>query len=209
MTAPYEVRPIDDWPGKLTSYRRDAPFRATLGVTHRELTSELSKLGAKDVVLEIAISPLDLRLDGRLRAGARPEHPGVILAFASRKGHLRFACDRYRDWADNLRAISRTLNALRSVDRWGAVQDAEQYKGWERLPAPGTGKQAAAAFLIEHGHPGASDPTYAAQRLIEDADTRERIFRKAAKNLHPDAGGDPAQFQRLIEARRVLEGATQ
>ena len=35
----------------------------------------------------------------------------------------------------------------------------------------------------------------------------EAAYRLAAKNLHPDTGGTTAEFQRLQEAKRVLEGA--
>jgi hypothetical protein len=190
MTAPYQLRPIDEWPGRLTTYRKDSAFRVGIGNTHELLGRELWHLGAKHstTVLEIAVSPLDFTLDGsRLRAHAKPEHPGVILSFESKHGNLRYACDKYRDWADNLRAIALTLESLRAVDRWGAVHDAEQYKGWERLAAPGSmSRDAARAFIDEHGG----------------------TFVEAAKRLHPDVGGEPQLFQRLMEARKVLEGAS-
>jgi hypothetical protein len=32
----------------------------------------------------------------------------------------------------------------------------------------------------------------------------ERAFRRAARNRHPDVGGDPLRFHRAIEARAVL-----
>ncbi len=32
----------------------------------------------------------------------------------------------------------------------------------------------------------------------------ERAFRAAARSSHPDQGGDPAAFQRLVEARETL-----
>ena len=185
MSVPYQIRPIDEWPGDLTLYRTRSPFASTLGTTHNELSLELDKLDAENVVLEIAISPLDIKIDGGLRAQKRPEHPGVILAFESKNGHLRFACDQYLDWADNLRAITKTLNALRAVERWGAVRDAEQYKGWATLHAPGANKMSARQFIDAHGG----------------------SFTEAAKRLHPDVGGDPALFQQLLEARKVLEGA--
>jgi hypothetical protein len=32
------------------------------------------------------------------------------------------------------------------------------------------------------------------------------LYRDAAKNLHPDAGGSTEDFQKLQEAKRILDG---
>jgi hypothetical protein len=40
----------------------------------------------------------------------------------------------------------------------------------------------------------------------DDPEDIDRAYRQAAKKLHPDAGGSTADFQRLQEARRVLDG---
>lgn len=83
----------------------------------------------------------DIRLDGQIRASAPvPEHPGVILAFDARKlmdnfagskGGLSFVQDHY----DNLRSIALTLEALRTVDRYGGTEHGEQYQGFRTLPS--------------------------------------------------------------------------
>jgi hypothetical protein len=43
------------------------------------------------------------------------------------------ACDRFLDWEDNLRAITKTLESLRAVQRYGIVKDDEQYAGFKAL----------------------------------------------------------------------------
>jgi hypothetical protein len=43
------------------------------------------------------------------------------------------ACDRFLDWEDNLRAITKTLESLRAVRRYEVVQDDEQYAGFKQL----------------------------------------------------------------------------
>ena len=40
----------------------------------------------------------------------------------------------------------------------------------------------------------------------DDPEDIDRAYRHAAKKLHPDAGGSTADFQRLQEARRLLDG---
>ena len=40
----------------------------------------------------------------------------------------------------------------------------------------------------------------------DDPEDIDRTYRHAAKRLHPDAGGSTADFQRLQEAKRLLDG---
>jgi hypothetical protein len=194
--------PILQWPGKGTPdwQRGSSLFKAPLSTTVKELKRELDHLNAIRPVMRVALRERDIRQDGFPRANARPEHPGIVLAFgreakskrfASRaaarnyllafaraegvtdgltadrlyklaskathpdKGGTRedwdkvseahrlltqedsyqFACDRFTGWEDNLRAITKTLDALRAVDRYEVVQDGEQYSGFKQLTA--------------------------------------------------------------------------
>lgn len=38
-------------------------------------------------------------------------------------------------WQANIRAIAKTLEHLRDLDRWGVTKRGEQYTGWKALPA--------------------------------------------------------------------------
>ncbi|WP_234797266.1 molecular chaperone DnaJ [Mycobacteroides chelonae] len=124
-------------------------------------------------MLEIALREQDFRVDGLPRANARPEHPGVILNITTaHKGHLRFPCDRFKDWHDNLRAIALALEALRKVDRYGVTQHGEQYAGWRAIESAGSGSSMS-------------------------AEAAERIVRRVAG----DSGGDLVKVVRLARAR--------
>ena len=57
------------------------------------------------------------------------------VAFDTKGGPLLFVCGRFTTWQDNLRAIAKTMEALRAVKRWGATQSDEQYTGFRALPA--------------------------------------------------------------------------
>jgi hypothetical protein len=59
----------------------------------------------------------------------------------------------------------------------------------------------AAAFIARH----AGDESWMLDVL--DGDLLDVCYRDAAKVLHPDVGGDTAEFQRLNEARRILNEA--
>lgn len=196
-------RPITLWPGELRSpLERDVSrFASDYQGTFELVIYEARRLGADDIVVQLALPESDLRKDGLPRAHAKPEHPGVILVLPdSDKGNLSFACDRYTDryrvpgWQDNLRAIGKTMEALRALDRWGATQ-GQQYAGFVELPdSASTTVQEAVEFVAHHA--GLSK---------EDAMANpERATRLAAKALHPDHGGDTETFHQLQDYLKVL-----
>ncbi|HEX9888626.1 MAG TPA: hypothetical protein VGA69_04055 [Nitriliruptorales bacterium] len=226
--ADFTFRPIDVWPGELTARhaRQHSPFTALWGDTMLMLGRELDVLDARLVVIQLALTEPDLRRDGLPRTNTRPAHPGVIVAFESRHGPMKFATDRYvrtpwrragasEDWQHNVRAITLGLEALRKVDRYGITRRGEQYRGWNAL-GPGTALPAthmtaddAARFIAAHGGPWSEvGPD---EQMLADFTAGmlreglvDNVFRLAARRLHPDAGGDPALFARLTDARDLL-----
>jgi hypothetical protein len=147
------MRTIDTWPGERTRSRKVSPFRASLRDTLEVLDRELRALKASNVWLEVAIPPEMFRLDGRPRAGARAEHPGVVVSFTSRTlgKELRYATDRFTAWQDNLRAVALGLEALRKVERYGIANRGEQYAGWTQLSAGGPSPDRGRDLIGRHG----------------------------------------------------------
>lgn len=194
-------RPLEQYPGTPTARRVFGPFgRATWNSTLDKLEHELEALRATNVVLMMDLTESDLRLNGQIRAGARPATPRVVLAFGSIHGPLKYACDRFHDWQDNVRGIAHGLEALRKLERYGIASRGEQYTGWKALgagialgPATMTVEQAL-TFLDEHAGMGEGSR----------GDIGE-LYRLAAKRLHPDNGGDEDLFKRLVEAKRILD----
>lgn len=213
---PLNVGPIRTWPGTLTRSWQRSPFRpsgsnyysgpTTLGDTTEVLERELRNLGAKHTELLMAIQPSDLRLDGRPRATAKPEHPGVILSFDSKHGHLSYPCDTFETWQANLRAIALGLEALRKVDRYGVTKHGEQYRGFlaiessTAMPAGFSTWEDAWHYLEETS--GLESNPY------EPPEARApRILRAAKRRAHPDTGGDADTFQRVSLAEAKLREA--
>ena len=198
-----KVAPIRQWPGELTRHRKSSPFRAglsdTLDVLDREIWQLTDTRSQRDSAeLLIAIPAGDLwRLDGKPRAHAVAEHPGVIFSIDSRHGHLSYPCDTFTTWQDNLRAIALALEALRKVDRYGVTKRGEQYRGFLAIEATTTPA-------------GFDSATHARDWLTASwpADSLRASLRRAQREAHPDAGGDAAAFQRvsLAEARLREEG---
>ncbi|MDP8973569.1 MAG: J domain-containing protein [Actinomycetota bacterium] len=176
-------------------------------------------LGAGALVVKLALTDRDIRRDGWPRAKARPEHPGAIIEFDSRHGWLSYHDDKYTDWRDNVRALALTLQALRAVERWGALR-GEQYQGSRPELEAGRPGIPAAEDLGDGQHsyttpsrPAPLTPSRALVFLEEHSGTSlanadranlERAYRQASLRLHPDQGGNPWLFARLQEARALL-----
>lgn len=210
----YQFRPISMWPGPKTPSRKRAAFRAGFNDTLKLLERELHHLQGNAVVIEAEVDEKQVRRDGMLYADARPRGPGVILSFSSRYGPLRYPCDRYSDWRDNVRAIALALEALRAVDRYGVTRRAEQYTGWKALPpatSSGDGEMGpldAAEWLIAKYSEvmGCAGRICHRESLCEDADLRGRLYRELAKKMHPDIqGGSHEAFKALTRAMRAFE----
>ena len=204
-------RPIDQWPGEPTSsHSRKSrhTFKGSYSDTLQLLDRELYSLNASEVVIQLEMSDRDIRLDGIPRANASPKGPAVILAFDSKHGPLKYATDVFDHWHANLRAIALGLEALRKVERYGVTKRGEQYKGWQQLGSGiemGTGSAMSvddAARFVNHGNKGPW------RDLISNVALRESCYRYRAKQLHPDAGGSTSEFQKLQEAKRILDAAS-
>lgn len=212
------VAPIRQWPGELTRVRKSASFRAgltaTLELLDREiwhLTDTRTQHESAELLIAIPVGDALWRLDGRPRAHAVAEHPGVIFSLDSKHGHLSYPCDTFTTWQDNLRAIAKALEALRMVDRYGVTRHGEQYRGFLAIeataaPAGFATYVNALSFLIdfvgwnpqEETGPGSAED-YAAGR--------RELVRRAKRKAHPDLGGDAAEFQRVTLAEAKLREA--
>ena len=179
-------RPIDHWPAEPARRRQTASFSASLSATVELLARELRQLNAKQIVILMALDEADIRLDGFPRSTARPDHPGVVLAFESKFGPLKFAVDTFTDWTDNLRAIALGMEALRKVDRYGVTKRGEQYTGWKALPA-------------------STDPADAIQTREQAQELLATYggLTAALKATHPDRGGDPDEFRKVMRAKEL------
>ncbi|PPF38353.1 molecular chaperone DnaJ [Pseudoclavibacter sp. AY1H1] len=196
------VDPIGEWPGTLTATRRRSDFASTWTQTLELLDRETRMLGGKNVRLQVAIPAQHFRLDGRPRATAKAEHPGVILTLDSKHGALSYPCDTFEGWQDNVRAIALALEALRKVDRYGVTRGGEQYRGFLALDAAPKLDTRSAWLVLWHaaGYEVATLPNHSDRVAVE-------ILRKAKRKTHPDTGGNAEAFQRVTEAEQYLRDA--
>ncbi|WP_219924430.1 hypothetical protein [Nocardioides campestrisoli] len=206
----YSVRPISDRTA-FAGHHRSSPFQSSWVASERLLLAEVKHLQGRDLVLELDIREQDLRLDGTLRANARPASPAVRVAFESVHGPLTYATDRFSSWYDNARAIALGLEALRKVDRYGITKRGEQYSGWKALPA---GRAMPASHMTRDDALGVFGvwgralpalPAIPAEHVNTDPDSLRGMYRSARRAAHPDRNnGDQTAWDQVEQAAAVL-----
>lgn len=210
------IRPIERWSGPESGGKKDDRFDRTGTQTQSDLRIELAAIGVRNAVIQADITEGDLRNDGMLRANARFQSSRIMLAFNHpTQGAVSFPAWTYRDpWA-NLRAIVKTLEALRAIDRHGVTRNAQQYTGWKQLPPQGEAIAAtefatvhdAARFLLKTQIPKAQIAEAWVRDIMESSDRLNRVYREAAKNAHPDTGGSDELMRKVNAARDMIERA--
>lgn len=185
---------LDSWPGEFAHRRKRSAFEAGFGATLDLLDRELRQLSATDIVIEMDLTPGQMRVDGTGPKARSQAPPPVKLSFTSKHGPLVYATDRFDAWQDNLRAIALGLEALRKVDRYGISTRGEQYAGWAQLEAGGPSREEAITVVAD-----------IARMTFDQVDgDLKRGWRQALIRSHPDHGGDPADWDRLQFAGQTL-----
>ncbi len=205
------VQPLTTWPGELTAAhkRERSPFSATLSATLSVLSRELDMLGARGPILEVAIDPVQFRIDGRPRAQAKAAHPGVVLSLPrTTEGPLRYATDRFTSWQENLRAIALGLEALRKVERYGITRRGEQYQGFRAI------ESGQSAIAMGPAVPMSKDEAVEELSVLAgfatpvdwmDPMPLDIAWKRARANTHPDRrGGDRQEWDRVETLGKVL-----
>lgn len=148
---------------------------------------ELQRLGAREPVV-ISTNPR-VRPEG-LPASNRiePADPGAAVYFMLDGHETCIAIDRFDRVADNLRAVAKTIQAMRGIERWGGASlVTAAFTGFQGLPAPG--ETSAPSWWIVLGVPETAS-----------RDSIEAAGHALAKKHHPDKGGDATEFGRVVDA---------
>lgn len=203
--APYPL----EWPlghARTPGYSRKAWPRKewTIAQARRRLEEELRRMGATGWVIS---SDMATNLDGTLRSNARPPaDPGVAL-YVKRKIRepqtglrtvrlFAMSCDRYDTIAGNLRALTHTIDAMRSIERHGSSRLMEQ---------------AMSGFKMLTAAPDVQPPWHEVLGCDEDEDLHEveSVYRQLILENNPDNGGSEEVARRLhnavAEAREILQ----
>lgn len=163
--------------------------RITMSTALSHLQGECDRLGAVDIVLS---SNLKTRLDGLpYSQQGKVEDPGVALYFELDGVEQCIPCDKWDRPEDNVRAIAKTIEALRGIERWGAKEMVNAaFRGFKALPEPDV---------------TVMTPQYFAD--CEDAQQAKERHRLLAKELHPDRGGNSEEFGEMERQYKIFKEA--
>lgn len=204
--------PVQRWPETPNPDPRNGQFKVDYPTLTTDLSDELYKLDAQDIVIQMYLDDAKARTyrrsyDGWPKADTKPSKPGVILSFES-DGKLRtFACDTYWDWQDNLRGISLTLTALRAVSRYGCSRKGQQIAATRPCRPPPVSipiqlsDQVMARYLVFLRPNGNETEVYS---VLHDSDFYKSVRRSVEQMHHPDKGGDHETYVKIREAVTVL-----
>jgi hypothetical protein len=211
------------WPGtwaRTPNHRRKSSRFGAIpfGRIRDELFAELQRLPAHRVTLSTNIP---LRNDGLPYANrTESDDPGAAVYFSWRGKPFVIACDSYMRTWENVRAVAKTIEAMRAIERHGATQLLERaVSGFSALP-PGSGEAPGEPprrpWWEVLGIPKmdgvgfgelADDPRHPMRMpMLKMA---EAMFKVKVQEHHPDRGGSVEAMQELNiairQARTVLE----
>ena len=181
------------WPRKPLHKRQRSRFDKTLYRSVLELGWEIERLGGRHSIIS---TNLELRKrDGLPYANqGEPEDTGVAAWFVVAGEQRCIPCDRWTRLRDNVRAIGKTIEAMRGIERWGSGAMMQRtFEAFTALPSP------------EH-----RDPWHVVLGVEPNAPAEviKAAYRALAKIAHPDAGGNHAAMRRLTvayqEAKKAL-----
>ncbi|RUU07140.1 J domain-containing protein, partial [Mesorhizobium sp. M7A.T.Ca.TU.009.01.3.2] len=175
MAEAYPLHWPAGWPR--TKSPKSSRFDVSMAQTRDGLFAEIARLGGRYVVLSTNVP---LRQDGLPYANrAEPMDSGVAVYFERKGKQMVFACDQWTHVKDNIRAIEKTIEAMRGIERWGASDMLERaFSAFEALPAPGSTPKREWWQVL-------GVPKTATKEEITAA------YRKRAAEAHPDTGGSP------------------
>lgn len=176
----------DGWPR--TKNQSRSRFDVSFTSARDGLMEQIRLLGGK---LPILSSDLELRRDGLPYANQRePADKGVAVYFQWKGQQRVFACYRWDRIKDNIRALEKTIEAIRGIERWGASDMLERaFSGFTALPSPTKRKRTWREVLDIF----TSGPV--------TVDNIELAYKRLAKRRHPDMGGSHEEMAELNQAR--------
>lgn len=184
MTEAYPLQWPEGWPRTPPHKRQPSRFSPSgMKDESQYVLWELERLGARHAVVSTNV---ELRRDGLPYSSRRaPDDPGVAVYFLLDDRQQCIPCDRWAKVEENARAVWKSIEALRGLERWGAKSFVDAaFRGFEALPPPSGGSWWEVLGIPRHS----------------DREAAETAYRAKAKEAHPDAGGNAEAMARLNKA---------
>lgn len=157
------------------------------GLIQREMLQEIDRLGGKNIIVSTNVK---LRNDG-LPYAKPPEIKdyGVAVYFDLDGQQMCFACDMWATIWENMRGITKTIEAIRGIERWGSgYMMRAAFTGFTALPPP------MGSVSVPKWWDVLNVPQHSSLEFCEMS------YRKLAREAHPDNGGSNERMTVLNEA---------
>lgn len=148
-------------------------------------------MGASEIVIS---SNMQYRADGLPYTRQNVPDTGVAVYFKSSNGEDQcIPCDSWITLEENMRAIAKTIEAMRGIERWGgkSLMNAA-FSGFKALPE--------AIVTPPADRPHRDWWVVLGVERNADAPTVKQAYRRAQATAHPDAGGSNQDFQEVQAA---------
>ena len=131
------------WPEGVerTTYPKSSRFgKHTFKEALQLLLSELRQMKATGVVVS---TNMPLKMNGTPYANANPGRDHGVAVYFQRKGKLQaMGLDQYRSIEHNMYALAKSINCLRTIERYGSSRLGDQaFSAFAALPAAGEAPQ--------------------------------------------------------------------
>lgn len=159
-------------------------FKVSREKAFNSLVREINLLGGKNIIISTNVK---LRQDGLQYAKTGdPFDSGVAVYFDYKNKPMCFACDRWRTVSENMQAVSKTIEALRGINRWGSGDMMESaFSGFAALTH------------------NTSNPHWRNVLNVSENATFEEIeksYKALRSTHHPDKGGSSEMFNAIQNA---------
>ena len=152
---------------------------------------QLELMGADNIIIS---SNMQYRADGLPYTRQNVSDTGVAVYFKSSNGEEQcIPCDSWISLEENMRAIAKTIEAMRGIERWGgkALMNAA-FSGFKALPS--------ALVTPPPDRPHRDWWVVLGVERNADAPTVKQAYRRAQATSHPDSGGNSYDFQEVQAA---------
>lgn len=110
------------------------------------------------------------------------EDKGIAVYFKLKGKDKVMACDKWDKISDNIWSLCKSIEAIRGLERWGGSEFLDGlFTGFTALPDPDS---------VSVGI-----PQYFAD--CEDKEHARSRYKSMAKEMHPDRGGNAAEFSEM------------
>jgi hypothetical protein len=189
---------------KLVTYGTSSHYQKQKGALSlldecNELLWQLDKLGGYNMTIT---SNLPTRRDGKPYATRNVDDPGIAVWWMQDGREQVMACDRWETPVENVRALVKTIDALRGIERWGSTAIVKKaFAGFAALPPAGETSEGTGTDHVVV--PPAVEPTKAWMEYFHVSEAASRtgikaMYRAFTQQLHPDRNkGDNARMAEL------------